>query len=175
VRVLETRRTRLRPFNMDDLDHAHQQFDMHPDVWRFDPGYPPSRDHRRRWLIYRIQEFQMHGFGCRAIELKATGELIGACGLELGLRKDRRFSKPVLELYYRLGRSYWGQGYATEAVRETIRHAFDDLHVEHLIAHASEDNTASIALLERVGFRMSADPYAQGEVRGVLSSSDERE
>jgi RimJ/RimL family protein N-acetyltransferase len=175
LRVLETRRTRLRPFNMDDLDRAHQQFDTHPDVWRYDPGYPPSRDHRRRWLIYRIQEFQMHGFGCRAIELKANGELIGACGLELGLRKDRRFSTPVLELYYRLGREYWGQGYATEAVLETIRHAFSDLHVEQLIAHASEDNKASIALLERVGFKMSADPYAPGEVRGVLPASETRD
>ena len=172
MRVLETRRIRLRPFCIEDLDRAHAQFDSHPDVWHFDPGYPPSRDQRRRWQLYRMQEFQMHGFGCRAIELRSSGDLIGACGLEMGLRKDRRFNAPVMEVYYRLGRAYWGQGYATEAVQETIRHAFVDLRLEQLMAHASVQNTASIALMERVGFQISADPYKAGEVRGVLASSD---
>lgn len=155
---------------MDDLEEAHAQFDLHPDVWRFDPGYPPSIDHRRRWLIYRIQEYQVHGFGCRAIEVRSNGRLIGACGLDLALQPGTTFSTPAVELYYRLGREHWGKGYATEAVVETIRHAFDDLNIEWLLANAARDNTASIALLERVGFEMCPDVRDPDQVRGVLRS-----
>lgn len=174
MRILETPRLRLRPFTMDDLDDAHAQFDLHPEVWKFDPGYPPSIDHRRRWLIYRIQEFQVHGFGSRAIELRATGRLIGACGLDLALYDGKLFSTPVVELYYRLGHDFWGKGYATEAVQETIRHAFDDLRLERLLAHAAQDNHASINLLERVGFRVMPDAHSPGEVRAELLSPRRR-
>lgn len=155
---------------MDDLEEAHAQFDLHPDVWRFDPGYPPGIDHRRRWLIYRIQEYQVHGFGCRAIELRSNGRLIGACGLDLALQTGAAFNTPAVELYYRLGRDYWGQGYATEAVLETIRHAFHDLNIERLLANAARDNTASIALLERVGFEMRPEAHDPAQMRGVLHS-----
>jgi RimJ/RimL family protein N-acetyltransferase len=155
---------------MDDLDRAHEQFDLHPDVWRYDPGYPPSRDHRRRWLLFRMQEMQLHGFGCLGIELKSSGELIGACGLEFSLRHGNPYRTPQIELYYRLGREYWGHGYATEAVREIIRHAFSDLKLERILAHAARGNVASIALLERVGFRVEDDPYNHDEVLGVLES-----
>jgi RimJ/RimL family protein N-acetyltransferase len=169
VRILETPRLTLRPFTMDDLDEAHRQFDLHPDVWRYDPGYPPSLDHRRRWLIYRIQEFQVHGFGCRAVELRSNGRLIGACGLDLALQEEPEHSVPVVELYFRLGREFWGKGYATEAVRATIRHAFDDLRVLQIVANASQDNDNSVALLNRVGFDMQRHPTRAGEVSGTLT------
>lgn len=155
---------------MDDLDDAHAQFDLHPEAWRFDPGYPPSMDHRRRWLAYRIQEFQVHGFGCRAIELQASGRLIGACGLDLALYTGTPYSSPVVELYYRLGFDYWGKGYATEAVTETLRHAFEDLRVERVLAHAARDNTASINLLKRVGFHVTDIEHSNGEIRAELRS-----
>jgi RimJ/RimL family protein N-acetyltransferase len=156
---------------MDDLDRAHEQFDIHPDAWRYDPGYPPSLEHRRRWLLFRIQELQVHGFGCLAVQLKSSGELIGACGLEFYLRKGCRHSSPEIELYYRLGRDYWGNGYATEAAREIIRYAFDELRLRRVLAHASIENNGSIALLQRLGFDLTPDPTDPGEMAGVLEST----
>lgn len=164
--VLETARLRLRPFHMDDLERAHQQFDLHPDMWKYDPGYPPGIDHRRRWLIYRIREFEEHGYGCWAIDLASTGELIGACGLDRGRREDGRLRS--VEVYYRVGRDYWGQGFATEAVSEVVRFAFDELGVDKVVAHADGENEPSIALLTRVGFSVSTDPVRPSNVQAVL-------
>jgi RimJ/RimL family protein N-acetyltransferase len=46
-----------------------------------------------------------------------------------------------------------GQGYATEAVRELIRIAFEELGLRRLVAHCFAANKASWRLMERVGMR----------------------
>jgi hypothetical protein len=48
------------------------------------------------------------------------GDVIGGCGIA-------RFGEEPPEIGYWLGVSFWGQGYATEAVRAVIDHAFGDL------------------------------------------------
>ena len=170
MHTLETARLRLRPIAMDDLDRAHEQFDVHPDVWRFDPGYPPTREQRKRWLQFRIQELHLYGFGCLAIELRATAELIGCCGLEFCLRSNGTYKTPEIELYYRLGRDYWGHGYATEAAREVVRHAFEDLQLEQVIANASSENAASLAVMRGLGMIIKPNPSKPGEVVGVVTN-----
>jgi len=75
----------------------------------------------------------------------ASGAIIGACGLDL------RDSAP--EIGYWLGVPHWGKGYATEAVRALIDHAFTDLDHEALNAGARVTNPASRRLLEKCGFQ----------------------
>lgn len=168
--VLETERLRLRPFTLNDLNRVHEQFDTHPDVWRYDPGYPPTRAQRQSWLMYRIQELRMQGVGCLAIELKALSELIGCCGLEFVLRKGETHSTPEVEIYYRLGRDFWGAGYATEAALATLRHAFDDLRLPRVLAHASAENLTSHAVMRRLGMTVEPNPYDPDEVIGIVES-----
>jgi RimJ/RimL family protein N-acetyltransferase len=71
--------------------------------------------------------------------------LIGACGV------DPREGGP--EVGYWLGVPYWGQGYATEAVRALIDHAFSGLQHEALQAGARVSNPASRRVLEKCGFQ----------------------
>lgn len=172
---LETPRLRLRPFTIGDLDRVHEQFDGHPDVWRYDPGYPPTRAQRQSWLLYRIQELRMQGIGCLAIELKSTSELIGGCGLEFVLHKGDTGTTPEIEIYYRLGRDYWGDGYATEAAREVLRHAFEDQRLHRVLAHASADNIGSHAVMRRIGMTVEPHPSRQGEVIGVVTNEREKD
>ncbi len=80
---------------------------------------------------------------CFVITLDDT--LIGACGV------DPREDGP--EIGYWLGASYWGQGYATEAVRAVIDHAFGDLQHEALQAGARVSNPASRRVLEKCAFQ----------------------
>lgn len=70
---------------------------------------------------------------------------IGACGI------DPREDGP--ELGYWLGAAYWGQGFATEAVRATIDYAFGELEYEALQAGARVSNPASRRVLEKCGFQ----------------------
>jgi RimJ/RimL family protein N-acetyltransferase len=70
---------------------------------------------------------------------------IGVCGV------DPRESGP--EVGYWLGVPYWGHGYATEAVRALIGHAFADLQHAALHAGARVSNPASRRVLEKCGFQ----------------------
>jgi RimJ/RimL family protein N-acetyltransferase len=71
---------------------------------------------------------------------------IGTCGLDV--RDD-----PTPELGCWLGVPYWGQGFATEAARALIDHAFEDLGHDALQAGARVSNPASRRVLEKCGFQ----------------------
>ena len=83
------------------------------------------------------------GEACFVITLDGTP--IGICSV--GLREDGP------ELGYWLGVAYWGRGFATEAVRALIDHAFGDLDHETLISGARVNNPASRRVLEKCGFQ----------------------
>jgi RimJ/RimL family protein N-acetyltransferase len=72
-------------------------------------------------------------------------ELMGVCGAEM--RDD------TAEIGCWLGVPYWGRGYATEAVRAVIDHAFGDLEHEVLAAGARVSNPVSRRVLEKCGFQ----------------------
>jgi RimJ/RimL family protein N-acetyltransferase len=78
----------------------------------------------------------------------ADETLIGICGLMIKPRKTP-------EIGYWLGVPYWGHGYATEAARAVIDHAFEDLGLERLEAGARVSNPASRRVLEKCGFQWS--------------------
>jgi RimJ/RimL family protein N-acetyltransferase len=71
---------------------------------------------------------------------------IGVCGIAIG-------EGPSPELGYWLGLSYWGHGFATEAVRAVIDYAFADLKHESIQAGARVTNPASRRVLEKCGFQ----------------------
>ena len=73
-------------------------------------------------------------------------EPIGACGLA-------QLDGPAPDLGYWLGAPYWGNGYATEAARAVIDHAFAELGHEVLQAGARVTNPASRRVLEKCGFQ----------------------
>jgi RimJ/RimL family protein N-acetyltransferase len=83
--------------------------------------------------------------GETAFVVTLGGEPIGVCGVEL--RED------AAEIGYWLGAPYWGRGYATEALRATIDHAFGALGHDVLQAGARVTNPASRRVLEKCGFQ----------------------
>jgi RimJ/RimL family protein N-acetyltransferase len=79
----------------------------------------------------------------------ADDALIGICGMRMKPRKTP-------EIGYWLGAPYWGHGYATEAARALIDHAFEDLGLERLEAGARVSNPASRRVLEKCGFQWNS-------------------
>ena len=84
--------------------------------------------------------------GKQTFLITLAGAPIGVCGIDL-----REASTP--ELGYWIGAPHWGQGYATEAARAVIDHAFTDLGHEALQAGARVSNPASRRVLEKCGFQ----------------------
>ena len=74
-----------------------------------------------------------------------TGVLIGCTGY-------RAKAKDHAEMGYWIGKPFWSQGFATEAVEALIRHAFDHDGLDHLIAGHFEGNEASQRVLAKFGF-----------------------
>jgi RimJ/RimL family protein N-acetyltransferase len=88
--------------------------------------------------------------------------LIGICGLMMKPRKSP-------EIGYWLGVPYWRNGYATEAARAVIDHAFEDLGLERLEAGARVSNPASRRVLEKCGFQWSGVTLLR--IRAIASSA----
>jgi RimJ/RimL family protein N-acetyltransferase len=88
-------------------------------------------------------------------------ELIGMCAVEP--RQDG------LEIGYWLGAAHWRRGYATEAVRALIDHAFGELGHETLQAGARVNNPASRRVLEKCGFQWTS--VGLYRIRAINSSA----
>jgi RimJ/RimL family protein N-acetyltransferase len=91
-----------------------------------------------------------------------NGPLIGACGL-------KQLDRHPPELGYWLGIKHWGKGYATEAARAVIDHAFDELDNEAVHAAARVTNPASRRVLEKCGFQWTGAGLLR--VRAISSSA----
>jgi len=91
-----------------------------------------------------------------------SGTPIGGCGF---VQIDRH----PPELGYWLGVKHWGKGYATEALRALIDHAFTDLDCESLQAAARVTNPASRRVLEKCGFQWTGAGLLR--IRAIASSA----
>jgi RimJ/RimL family protein N-acetyltransferase len=145
---LETPRLVLRRFTPEDVDNVWE-LDSDPEVMRhLTGGQPTPYDDTRDLAIPRFLAYhQEHeGLGYWAAEERATGEFIG----RFHLKRDRS-DHASLEVGYRLKRSVWGQGYATDAVRALVRKAFEDLDAPRVTAYTTTENGASWRVMEKAG------------------------
>jgi RimJ/RimL family protein N-acetyltransferase len=93
-----------------------------------------------------VASYEANGFGLYLVESKDGGEEVGVCGL---LRRD--FLEDV-DLGFAFLPEHRRRGYAREAAEATIVFAREQLGIERLAAIVSPENTASIRLLEGLGF-----------------------
>jgi RimJ/RimL family protein N-acetyltransferase len=106
-------------------------------------------------LIDRIEAFfEQRGFGFWALEIAETGQFIGFTGLSVP-RFQAHFT-PAVEIGWRLTRSSWGHGYASEAARRALSFAFDDFGLAEVVSFTSSTNLRSQAVMKRIG--MTNDP-----------------
>lgn len=98
--------------------------------------------------------FDQRGFGLWAVERTADGRLIGYIGLEEA-GADMPF-RPLVHIGWHLAIDTWGHGYATEGAAAVLDYAFDNLGLPEVIAHTTNRNERSEAVMRRLG--MTHDP-----------------
>ncbi|MGH3716988.1 MAG: GNAT family N-acetyltransferase [Micromonosporaceae bacterium] len=149
---LETERLVLREFTEDDVDNI-VELDADPEVVHFiTGGEPTSREDVAevilpRWLRYYAES---PGLGFWAAEEKATQEFLGW----FHLRPGEGHPPDEPELGYRLRRSAWGKGYATEGCRALIDKGFAEHGVRRVLAETMLVHTASRRVMEKSGLRL---------------------
>lgn len=170
---LETERLWLRPFSMGDIDEAYQLFDRHPEVWKYDPGHPRTKEQRQVLIQKYTQENQPDGFGTLALIEKKKLALIGYAGLERFYLASVNRNQCEAGIFYKLGYPYWGNGYAMEACQALIDFAFQEMGVTKLIGLTDPENERSIRLLQRLGMQFQPAPRSWSRsLIGILENFD---
>lgn len=143
---LETPRTRLRPFAHSDAEAAFSWM-SDTEVMRFIPlGPDATLDQTCARISRYIEHQETHGFSKWIILDRESRQPIGDSGFFF-LPDGKR-----VELGYRLRRSHWGLGLATEVATRWIEVAGDFLPGETLYAFAHPENLASLHVMTKVGF-----------------------
>jgi ribosomal-protein-alanine N-acetyltransferase len=102
--------------------------------------------------------FDEHGYGLWALQLRDGGELIGLAGLNT-VAFSAHFT-PAVEIGWRLARSAWGEGYASEAARAALRVGFEQAGLTEIVSMTTELNLRSQAVMRRIGMgRDRADDF----------------
>jgi RimJ/RimL family protein N-acetyltransferase len=152
---LETPRLVLRRYRDEDLD-VLAAMNADPDVMRYiGDGRPGDRAATAAMLAGQRAHWAEHGFGRWAVERRTERDLIGFCGV--GYPTFAPEVMPSPEIGWRLARSAWGQGYATEAALASRDHAFAVLGFDHLISLSDPRNVASHRVMAKIGLRRVAD------------------
>lgn len=150
--LYRTARLLLRPRRMTEYEFC-LAMDRDPKVTRFIPG--PWNDHLQhtRFLFDRIERRLGTGLGYRSILANHDEQTFLGWIMLIpwaGIGSD-------IEIGWRLKRAAWGHGYATEAARAVVEHAFGVLDVDKIVADIHPGNLRSIRVAEKVGLTFSAN------------------
>jgi RimJ/RimL family protein N-acetyltransferase len=146
---LETERLTLRRFTMDDLDNL-VALDGDPEVMHFiTGGRTTSREELETDFLPAFLSYyeRFDGYGFWAAIEKPTGDFLG--WFHFRPPPDAPADEP--ELGYRLRKTAWGKGYATEGSRALIHKGFTEFGVRRVTASTMSVNTASRGVMEKSG------------------------
>ncbi|MBX3016017.1 MAG: GNAT family N-acetyltransferase [Caldilineaceae bacterium] len=173
-----TPRLLLREFRESDYEAILAQVYTDRAVWGMYSSIGNKPAEIRRRFLNRCYQPSNAEFGFRAVEVKATGQVIGQVHLEprvidrqsIPNERPSPFSIIEVELAFAFGKAYWGQGYAYEACQAMIDYAFRQLRLPRLVGGALAANDRSIKLHQRLGYQITPDPIDPAFVIAVLDN-----
>lgn len=148
---LETERLVLRPFTADDLDGIHAVLGD-AEIMEYYPA-PFTREQSQRWIEWNLGHYRDRGHGLWVLESKDTGELVGDCGLIPQTVDGRR----EVEVGWHVRRDQQRKGLATEAARECVRYAFEEMGLTRLISLIRPENLPSRRVAEKLGMTVEKE------------------
>lgn len=145
---LETGRLVLRRFTAGDAELL-VELDSDAEVMRYLTGEPtPRAEIEQKVLPEILAQYETHpGLGTFAAHEKSSGRFVGWFGLQ------PTGEAGTVDVGYRLNRSAWGQGYATEGTRALIDLAFRELGMAKVVADTMAVNTKSRRVMVKAGLR----------------------
>lgn len=152
--VLVTPRLVLRQIREDDLN-PHMALLNTPAVMRWLGGVQPRGVIAAKHQAAR-DGFAAEGFGFMIMEERASGAMVGHCGL-------RRVAHPLApnptdhEIGWLVREDRWRLGYAYEAMHAVIDWGFDAIGAPHIVALTCAPNLGSWRLMEKLGMTRRAD------------------
>ena len=144
---IESPRLLLRGWKEEDFV-PFAEMNRNPSVMEFFL-HPLSEEESRSLFDTVRNEFLRCGYGGYALERKSDGAFVGFTGFH-NFAFDVDFA-PGIEILWRLGREYWGQGYATEAAKACLAYAEEKLPFSTVRAFTSLPNKRSQRVMRKIG------------------------
>jgi RimJ/RimL family protein N-acetyltransferase len=157
---MSTERLILRQWRPEDVP-VFADMNEDPEVMKYFPG-PLTRQQSAGWAENCRQLLEKQGWGLWAVEVRESAEFIGFVGLHRPTI-DLPFN-PCVEIGWRLKRSAWGNGYATEAAKACLRTGFEHIELQEIVSFTAIVNTPSSAVMERIGMTRDADCFEHPSV-----------
>lgn len=148
---LETERLILRDYTKDDFDALFPIL-SDPETMAHYPA-PFDAEKTRQWIDRNLKRYETDGFGLWAVELKATGEFIGDCGLTL----QNIDGEMLPEIGYHIRRDLTRRGYGSEAAQACKKLAFEVYGFDAVYSYMKHTNLASRRVAEKNGMRHVKD------------------
>jgi RimJ/RimL family protein N-acetyltransferase len=169
--ILKTPRFTIRQFTEDDVDNLFN-LSSDPEVMRY-LGRPASREVLRDVIIpFHLDLYKrLDRLGTWAAESADDGEFLGWFHFRPGPDDDIT----NVELGYRLRRSTWNKGYATEGSRALINMGFTDLGVQRVFAHTMTSNVASRRVMEKCGLTLVHTTPYDGPDADIIDGAEQGE
>lgn len=145
MNVIETERIILRTWMQDDAVPALRIYGD-AEVMQFIPVGVMTAEHVGGMLARFEEEHARESFGLWAVVEKATGAIVGECGLH------RIPESGEVEIGWLFERASWGKGFATEAAGAVLEYGFATLRLQRIICLIDRENARSVAVANRLGF-----------------------
>lgn len=151
---IKTHRLILRLLNENDLDSL-VQLNLDPDVRAFFPDGVQNREQTKKRMLELIDNYNTHHLPGFIIFEKGSNAFLGRCGFSL-------LEDNEVEVGYLIHKTYWGKGYATEALNALLDWAKKNINREYIIAFAPTAHTASQRVMEKCGMILYKTDIAHG-------------
>ena len=155
--IARTSRLLLRELEPGDAQAIHPVF-SDPEATRFSLRIHSTVEETLKWIEAIRRGDEKNGFMPWGVVRIDNNTLIGYCGCGPILLDGKK----ECEIGYRIIRSCWGLGFATEAVEGIIHYEFKTLSLPKLIALIQPENIASIRVAEKAGMQYQHDILYEG-------------
>lgn len=162
--MLKTDRLLLRDITLNDLESIHTLHSL-PETDEYNTlGIPATinetKNNVEEW-VSKNNELPRVKY-VLAMELLKSNQFIGLFGVNIGKEKYRN-----AEIWYKIHRDYWNNGYTTEAVHHMLNYGFNVLNLHRIEAGCATENIASIRVLEKVGMSREGMKRKNLPIRGI--------
>jgi RimJ/RimL family protein N-acetyltransferase len=148
LKILETERLILRQFAEEDAEFILELLNDPSFIHNIGDRKIRSLDGAKVYIRNGpAASYTQHGFGLYLVELKATGESIGMCGL------IQRENLENVDIGYAFLPRFWSRGYAVESAKAVRDYARDIIGLKRLVGITDPDNFPSIGVLEKLGMK----------------------
>ncbi|OPA77829.1 GNAT family N-acetyltransferase [Paenibacillus selenitireducens] len=164
ITEIHTERLHLRKMKVSDSSSLFRIW-SDPDVTKFMNVSCFTDENKAKEMINLLDDLSRDSKAIRfSIIKKESNEIIGSCGYN-----SFDFENEKAEIGYDIAKSFWGRGYASEAICSLLDHAFTSLKLNRIEAQVDPENVNSIKLLQKLNFTFEGTLRQYGKVEGKFN------